>query len=83
MRETPAPWRRIHTLPLPGDENDTLNSEIAKAIRRDNRLTLLELLAKNCVVQQRNYGIDFCLNEYCPFCEADAWQRWDAARGYL
>lgn len=79
MREHPPAWRRTEILPLPGDEGDTLDAEIAKAIRRDNRLTLSELMAKNCVVQQRNYGVDFCLSDYCPFCEADAWQRWDEA----
>ena len=79
VREHPATGRRMEILALPGDEADALSAEISKAIRRDNRLTLSELMAKNCVVQQRNYGLDFCLADYCPFCDGGAWQRWDEA----
>lgn len=79
MRERPVAWRRIHTLPLPGDEADTLRAEIARAIRRDNRLTYAELLAALCVRTQRTYGIDFCFADECPFCGVtDGWLRMEA-----
>jgi hypothetical protein len=80
MRERPPHGRRIKTLPLPGDEAEVLAADYARAVRRDDKLTWPELLAKMCVTQQLVYNLNFCLLDECSFCGGlEGWQRWEIA----
>lgn len=73
VREHPPRWRRIETLPLPGDEADILAALIRQAIKRDNRFTTAERNTLLCGAQQLRYGLNTCMLEFCPTCGGFVW----------
>lgn len=67
--------RRIRSLPLPGDEDDFLEVEFRRVIRRDNRLTSREGHAKatgrTCAQLAQIWRRDWVCNieQPCFYCE--------------
>lgn len=66
--------KRMVTLPLPGDEGFILAYQIARAIRRDGKLTYDEWNAqacgRACAYVRTRYLVWYCsVGDRCVYCE--------------
>jgi len=76
MRSLAPAGRKMVTVPLPGDADDVLDADTARAIRRDGQLNLAEWHARangaSCAQQRWKWGPQYwpCNPKRpCVFCE--------------
>jgi hypothetical protein len=60
--------RRLHDIPLPGDEGEVLESHIRRALWREDHYTAKELEVYMCVRFQLFYGMAHCMSSPCGWC---------------